>query len=342
MIEPMRVGVVLSLLACSFACGSENHSSYNPDAATLADGGLDAFPSQATYPNIVFVDGLVAGHTVDTKGAPLDLTDVRVCIYDAANNAITPYAIPDDAPLPLTNYPGVHRGGGIDLGAMRATGLVLHVFNATDLSEDAAWVSNRQDFACGLIACEQQPTCKPHVTLQATLPKDINVIALVDQAGDGGGSVGLKVSGYEDTGYAGVPGSLYGGVVNFTTVSASTASYSAGGATQSIIASNLLPDTATSPVLVTMQLGSYDTYGVGFQGTTTFWQSLDSIAFVTNQTIDPPTFYGVRKNFVFALIGDPTDMSVFSNGGRNPSFDGTGLHIVAVPYAEPPPAAGDF
>ena len=170
----------------------------------------------------------------------------------------------------------------------------------------------------------------------------VNVVALVDKSGD----VGLVQRSFGDVVYNGGPSSIYGTVLDVSGwQSSATVSVSYGDPTKSgglALVATLNPQATVPPVQIAKDLTGYEDVGIRFDaagvdgGGARFGQSLDSIAYVSNPAVTPPAFFDVRENFVFALVGNPADTtSVLQNGGRNPTFDGAGLHIVAIPYATP-------
>jgi hypothetical protein len=340
-----------------FSCGSP--SSTPQDASTEADASLsspdggseDGFGPNSTNVEaaIVLVDGIgdaTMQLTNDAGAIPFD--DVRVCIFDSSNHPLTKYAVPDDTPIPQTNYPGVSLGRGADLGSFAAGAVTIDVFSAGDLQSDAAWETNRTAYECTAIACNGG-ACRLHGEFNTALVAGMNVIALGNDAATG--HVNLSNAHFDDIPYAGGPNELYGTVVDFSgwhvpnRVAVSygdwTAAVDAGTGTSIVDPLGTL--VALSPKLIG-SLASYDAIGLQFvaygngKPVDAFGESLDSIAYVSNPNVDPITFYGARANFVFALVGDPSNAtSVLANGGRDPSFDRIGLHVIAIPYAPPVP-----
>ena len=337
----MRLGlgglVAFGVAGALAACGAANPSSSDAgrdDAGTPEAGfGADAGPNpRAFWPSVVLIHGATADSAPSSAGGTLNLADMRVCIYDSVKNQpLYPYALPDKSPMPLASYPGVRRGGGIDLGGFGFKGDVdVYVFSANDLSGDAAWEpdAQRTGYDCNTITCENdQKPCYPHVKLHASISGDVAALGVVD------GTTGLQALAVqlEETPYSGAPGSLHGA---FVALSAWHAGESLSALYDTGPAIGPLP---TGAQLVTDQIASYETDDVSFVAPTDqFTQSLDSIAFVSDPTLAPPDFYGVRENFVFALVGDPAaTQSVQQNGGRDPAFDGKGLHVAAIPYGTP-------
>jgi hypothetical protein len=271
-----------------------------------------------------------------------------VCIHDqsaAPTKFLTSHAVPYDRPVPLTNYVGLQKGSGIDLGSYGPAALDIDVYSAFNLAFDAAW-SPSSSATCAAMSCAGG-SCVPHVRVSVVLTGDVNVVAIVDDP-NGTSGVKTRIAAFEDVTYAGTTSSIFGTVVDLSdwntgaTIGAFYGNWQDGTDVTGPLASPLAKDTAASPKQITASIKGFETPGIRFDasGSSTdhFGQSLDSIAYVANPTVTPPAFYDVRQNFVFALIGDPDDTSsVNLQGGRNPKFTRSGLHIAAVPYATPPP-----
>ncbi len=339
----VRGWVAIALAFAASACGS---------SITLSrDAGVDAKPSGYDSgvdagagdfgSSLVFVNGLVNGNATDQNGAPIVLDDVRVCVATSG----TSYALPDSAPMPLTNYAGIQRGRGVDLGKASPGDVTLEIYRAAELAADAAWVTDRSAFTCQTMSCVGTGLpCIRHVTITGSLGPGVNVVALVDaQSG-----VKLETTSFTDLTFGGSTGELWGTFVDFSgwhSTSELGAYYGnfVDGAVTNVTLVDPLVKPPITPKLVAA-LSTYDDLGIRFDAWSgghafdRFGQSLDSIAFVSNATLTPPAFYGVRENFVFALVGDPNDPTSVQNlGGRDPQFDGRGLHVVAIPYATPQP-----
>jgi hypothetical protein len=340
----------LLLLACGSSSAGpppDDGGIKNSDHETGPDAGGDAIPL-APVPTLVFVDGVVDGTTQSTSGLFLELGDVRVCVFDVAKSAfVTQHPLPYDAPMPLTNYPGLRQGTGMDFGT-QPTQVRLDIYSATGgLETDAVW--SQTSHTCLNDECDGGgPPCFPHVSLTVTLDLGVNVVALVDDpSADGGATVKLLKATFADKTFAGAESSLSGTVVNFSgwpaggAIGAFYGDPSTDAGADTTISSSLAADTSPPPDQIAANIGGdYDTHAIYFdqlqQPFERFGQTLDSIAYVANAAVSPTVFYDVRENFVFALVGDPNDTSgVQLNGGRNPQFNRRGLHIAAVPYATP-------
>ena len=139
----------------------------------------------------------------------------------------------------------------------------------------------------------------------------VNVVALVD---DSSGGVKVASTSFLDTTYNGKEGSLWGTFVDFSgwhstsEVGAYYGNFVDGAGTNVTLVQPLVKP-PMSPALVVDSLLGYENVGIRFDAWSgghafdRFGQSFDSIAFVSNATLTPPAFYGVRENFVFALAG---------------------------------------
>ena len=346
-------------MVCGAACGASNgpdivdSGSERDDAlADAANGQGDVkSPPANVVPELVFVDGVAVGSATWPQGG-FNLDDVRVCVHDQAaapNVFITPQAVPSDRVIPLTNYVGLQKGSGIDLGSFNAAAIDIDVYPAILLQNDAAWSPDPNE-TCAKISCTKQgPPCVAHVRLSVVLTGSVNVVALVDdQDLDSGLGVKSRSAAFIDTTFDGTIGAINGTVVDLSdwhtgeTIAAYYGDPQGTSGSGAELAKPLAKDAAGAPIPITKSIASYETFGVRFDqigsASDTFGQSLDSIAYVANPTVTPPDFYGVRENFVFALVGDPNDAtSVNLENGRNPSFNRNGLHIAAIPYATPRP-----
>jgi hypothetical protein len=335
-------------------CGASTAQVNGQDASTGADSGMTdvGAPFTPIQPELIFIDGVSQGNAVDAKAAPFTIDDVRVCIFDS-NNAVPlfTYALPDNVFLPSTNIAGIHRGGATDLGTLNSgtATVTLDIFSANDLQSDTAVSQDRTAYTCKAMTCTVGATCRPHVVIpNVTISAGkVNVIAVVDDAN--ATSVIAKQSAFDDAAYAGTPNSIYGALVDHSgyggTDDVNVYFGTSDGSEPNIpLSTPITRDQAHPPTKVADDdTGVLDSLGLradaisGQQPASRFWQSLDSIAFVSDESVDPKTFYDVRKNFVIALVGDPKDStSVAKNGGRDPAFDGRGLHFVAVAYAPTP------
>jgi len=345
---------VASIDACSAAAPSQGQDAATDTATPDASSpkGTDASTNTPMGASIVLVDQILDSTMLlaDDAGAVV-FDDVRVCVFDASNQPLTTYAMPDDAPMPFTNYPGVSRGRGADLGSFPVGAVTIDVFSAADLQADATWAQSRSSYTCAAIACAQGGTCRQFGSFDVTLAEGVNVLALGDDATSG--HVKIAQAAFADVPFAGAPGELFGTVVNFSgwhdgnEVRALYGDWLNETGTPTTLADPLAPHSAASPQKIAT-LTTYDDLGLRFdeisggQPFDHFGQSLDSIAFVSNPNVDPITFYAVRDNFVFALVGDPNDpTSVLQDDGRDVSFDGRGLHVVAIPYATPAFSSAD-
>jgi hypothetical protein len=340
----LRRAFLLGLLLV--ACSSEAGGPTPQDGGKTDDGGGSegAPPPKEAAPltvasNIVFVDGLVNGVATGVDGKQLELSDVRVCVLSTATSTfMSTHALPYDTAMPLTNYPGLRQGSGMDLGSVPLQ-VRLDIYSTAGLETDAAW--SQTSHTCEAMKCASSGLpCMPHVSFTVSLGVGVNVLALVDDPNsDAGLGVKLVQAVFDDKEYNGGPNALWGTAVDFSdwhNGATVTAVYGNPGLT-----AGGTPIPTPSPDEIDPDVSTkFDLIGVRFDANGSsvdhFGQTLDSIAYVANPAITPPLFYEVRENFVFALVGDPNDPTAVNDvGGRNPQFNRRGLHIAAVPYATP-------
>ncbi|HEX7602119.1 MAG TPA: hypothetical protein VF316_10955, partial [Polyangiaceae bacterium] len=151
-IVPLSVSVTAALAACGAASAepTDGGGSGSVDASPppVADAGADGKGDLSFIPTLVLVNGLVGG-------GKLAYGDVRVCVDGVSN------PIPDAVAMPMSSYPGVARGTGVDLGRTPAL-VTLRVFHASDLQMDAAWAKVR-------VSCDSFAASYPPTSIKVTL-----------------------------------------------------------------------------------------------------------------------------------------------------------------------------
>jgi len=335
-IQSFLVAVTVAVAMGAFAaagCGFSGNAS--PPATSGADADADADADAKLTPldekvRVVIVNGL----TERGDSGTTEYQDVRVCFGG------TGAALPQTGAMPLSNYPGVARGRGVDLGAIDqvpAQGTELHVF-------DANIVHFKPDDTCAaLLASGSGSAFHQTVTFdQPLLPGKHYLLVLTDV----GGTMSLQVASLEDTylgsAEAGTPTPVQAQVGLFSSWPKGKFSVQLqdANAPTKPMATAVSPNvvvSATAPIVVSSPTG-YDALSLAFvpdvagANPPQLVQSLTSIQYVSDPTTDPRGFFDRRQNFVFVAVGDPSDTSVLANGGRNADFTGSGLHIVAVPY----------
>ena len=313
----------VSLAGALAACGADGtSSSVGPgggeagvDAGTFsADAATERLIPADQTPSLVLVNGMIGG-------GKLAYDDVRVCL-DAA-----PYPLPDAVPMPMSNYPGVGRGTGADLGAVSAS-VTLRVFRARDLRTDARWVANR-------VSCDSWAVTYPFTTLSVTPLGGPTLVVLVD---DPTGPDGIRArTGALPANYRGVKDSLELVPAEFSTFAkagqtlhVTVAGGAAGsGATGVLAASTFAFATAGGDVdAVKLRFERKDAQKIV---TGSFEQTLGSVQFLSDPTTTPSAYFDRRTNFVLVLLGDETSPVPLDD--KDLHFDGKGLHVVAIPYA---------
>ncbi|CAN5701634.1 hypothetical protein BH09MYX1_BH09MYX1_39020 [soil metagenome] len=294
--------VVLPLLALAFAAGhiacgagpeidaATDAGPNQPDSGTfLSDGATPA----SLQKSIVFVNAVTAG----------PLVDVRLCASNAKG-----VAVPNDHPMALTNFPGIARGRGIDLGAFDASG-GIDVFAADAIRDQISTT-------CGSL---RQPGTKyPSTHLGAPVINGPTALVLVT---DGTGALALRSialsKGAEPT-----VGQIAVQFASASLPSAVTMTFEGGEAhsgTESASVGFLVPKSFEA------ELSLND--GAKF----TYTQSLRSIQHVSDPTTDPATFFDSRTQFLFVLVGDPLDpYGAYESADQ---LTGKELHVAAIPFS---------
>ena len=281
------------------------------------DAGVDGTGDLTAQASLVLVNGLVGG-------GQKAYDDVRVCIDGVAN------PLPDAVPMPMSNYPGVARGTGVDLGKAPMM-MTLRVFHARNLSKDAAWAQDR-------ISCDSWAASYPPTLIPVTLSMGPTLAVLVD---DPTGPDGIQVR----TGA--LPGEYKGSVGAIQLVAAEFSTFARTGESLRVTVSSGLAGSGTTGVLANAPYalatsgGPIDGDVVRFERldsknavTASFDQTLGSVQFLSDPTTTPSTYFDRRTNFALVLLGDAT--SPVSQDEKDLHFDGKGLHAVAVPYAAVP------
>lgn len=286
---------VLSMGGCSAAANGTTPTS----TGTPADAATDAprVPTQF-QPTVVLVNAL----TSDAVG------DVRMCPKDS--NAL---AVPS-RPIALTNYPGLARGRGIDLGTFDLSG-GIDVFSASavkDESEKCGSLRNGSAFTHLAVTVQSGPSA-------LVLVDDAKGVITAKQIGL---TVGANPTSTEVAGqfaFAGTGLKAAQLTLTFQTAKAQTGTTSASSGF-------LLPKSFDDEVHV-----SDDT------ATFTYSQTLASIQYVSDPTTDPVTFFDPRTQYLFILVGDPSDP--YGAYKAPEQLTGKELHLAAVPFTLVPKAA---
>lgn len=287
-----RISAVVVSLALA-ACSAASSGTAGPPYTTGDDAGTDVIKQRTYESTVVLVNAL----TSDAIG------DVRVC--PAPSNAL---AVPS-APVALTNYPGLGRGRGVDLGKFDVSG-GIDVFSAAAIKDK---VGN-----CGTLRNGNTYT---HVTVPP-VGKGPVAIVLVD---DAKGAVTAKVValgvGVTPTSDQVAAQFAFAGTgLTATTLTLTFQSVSAQGGTA-----------AASPGFLLEKKNFDASVEVSDGASFTYSQSLASIQYVSDPTTDPATFFDPRTQYLFVLVGDPTDpYTAYKSPDK---LTGRELHVTAVPFA---------
>lgn len=306
------------------ACGAASEAPPNvktgggePDASGPPgdDAGADGPDNvTATAPSLVLVNGLIGG-------GKYGYDDIRVCL-DGAD-----YPLPDALPMPMTSYPGVARGTGVDLGASNT--MTLRVFRAFDLEGDSASLGSRIPCASWVAKTSISKTSIPVVLSGPTL------VVLVD---DPTGPDGIQArTGALPAAYKGTKDSLQLVTAEFSTFARKGGSLRvtvddrpAGAGLTGVLSSDAYAFT-TAPGFVDGAKLRFVRTDLSNVDTASFTQTLGSVQFLSDPTTTPAPFFARRANFALVLLGD--ENLPVALDGRDLHFDGRGLHAVAVPYA---------
>lgn len=321
----------LAIFGCGFS-GSASMSQPVPDGdASTTDVDASSGNNDGKV-HVVLVNGL----TSRSDSGINDYQDVRVCF-----GALGAAALPKTGTMPLSNYPGVARGRGVDLGAIDQVptqGSELHVF-------DANVVHGKADDACPALLAPSGGGSAAHQTLKFDQPLlgGKHYLLVLTEAN---GSMSLHVAALEDqyTGSSdgGTPAPVLAqfGLFSSWTKGPFSVQLQDNGAPIKVLATGVSQNVVVSAAeaISIPSTPSYDSRSLAFSpdvagpSPAELVQSLASIQYVSDPTTNPLAFFDRRQRFVFVAVGDPNDLSVLVNGGRNPAFEGSGLHIVAVPY----------
>lgn len=200
-------------------------------------------------------------------------------------------------PMPLSNVVGLAPGTGVDLGPIAVGSHELLLF-------DALVAKGRSD-------CDE---LKHEITSAPTLPftvsgNMVNVVAVV-----GSDTPALQVS-TTSASSALSPLRIEGRFQSFAAI-AGTPTVTLGG-------------TALEPRAFSVDYSPSATLSVKLGGAAAS-QTLQSVQYASDPTTDPETFFGQRKTFLFALVGDPAvkyDPAITAD-----KTTGRELHLIAIPF----------
>ncbi len=288
-------------VACSVASdASTTPGPNNRDDAAI--GGSDAGSVPVTADGSDYGPDVLAPSVVLVNGLLGDaLGDIRVC--PASGSAV---AVPNDVPMPLANYPGIARGHGLDLGAFDVTG-GIDVFAASVLQSDLTKT------------CAALRDDKPFVHVALPVWPGANAYVLLDDAK--GNITATRIALREGV----APGeSTVVGQFAFAVDGVS------GPLTLTSGAVKAQSDTALASPGFILPYAADATLSVSDGSAFSYQQSLASVQHVTDPTTIPQTFYGVRTQFLFVLLGDPKVPYV---GWKSPEqITGKELHVTAIPF----------
>ncbi len=296
LVFPILAGLALVSLG---ACGAAADGTTIPTTGT-PDAGMDARLVPAAFQSTVV---LVNALTSDAIG------DVRICPKDSKA-----LAVPSNRPIALTNYPGLARGRGVDLGIFDLSGGV-DVFSASaikDKSGDCGTMRNTSTFTHLAITPASGPSA-------LVLVDDAKGVITAKQIAL---TVGATPTSDEVAGQFAFAGT--GLTATQLTMTFQTAKAQTG--TSAASSGFLLPKSYGDKVHVSDDSATF-----------TYDQTLASIQYVSDPTTDPVTFFDPRTQYLFILVGDPSEP--YSAYKAPEQLTGRELHLAAVPFTLVPKGA---
>ena len=289
-------------------------------------GGADAVltsDAKLSPPHLVIVNAL------DQALGALSDDDVRVCLGTSSSDR----PLPEDPthPVPLSNYPGIPLGGGVDLGQYDAPA-TIYVISAK-LQKDN-YPGGPAQVACSDIL-SSGASGKPYLTVSVpTGAGPDQLVVLLDGAGDGGAVAAAATLddatyGPDDAGAA-VHAQLgaFGPWARQPIVVDQLDSNDAAVALAAFDGGSL-----TMPPAHPLPVAPFDGLSLRFSSPgavpVELVQTFQDIQSVSDPTTSASVFYGQRANFVFLALGAPAAADA---AAPPPAFGGRGLHIVAIPY----------
>ena len=328
------LGVIVQACAANLA-----PSIAGPDGGTQIDSStMDAGPPADPGVRVVVVNGLT--RSVAASDAGKTARDVRLCFGKQG------VALPSAGTMPLANYPGIARGRGVDLGQVFASPpsakVQVDVLDANDV---------RLSTADGKCAQLTEPlggpaAYVPSATASVSFVAGVNLLVLRD--GPSGrivieqavlsGKLGAQLDAGPRPiqGQFGVFSSWLGGDA------AVNVQLDSDGGKVALATVPGAGKVGPQGDVTSFTLEGADPYEVsalrfsalGGAQPAELTQTFGSIQYVSDPTTSPSAFFERRESFAFVVIGDPVDTTALDvDGGRKTGFDGSELHVLAVPYA---------
>jgi hypothetical protein len=320
----LAIALCIDAVVVPTGCGA---MSLSFDAGVpLTDASADgSFLSDAhiASPHLVVVNGL------DKALGALNDTDVRICLGSGPSDR----PLPEDPshPVPLSNYPGIPLGGGVDLGDYPLPQTIYVI--AANLQKDN-YPGGPAQVGCNEIL-STGPTGKPYLTVSVPdAPGPNRLVVLLDDTSDAGATAVATL----------LDEATYGPSDGGTTVYAQVGAFGPW-TTQPITVDVLDSSDASTPLAlfdagsvspttsVPVEISPYAGLSLRFSsaGATPgqLVQSFQEIQSVSDPTTSGSVFYGQRANYLFLLLGAPGSADA---AAPPPSFEDRGLHIVAIPY----------
>jgi hypothetical protein len=350
--------VTVALLAAGCSSSAED-SGYGGEFGD--DGGAEVSTAQDSGN----FDGSVAPppHLVVVHASP-ELWPFRVCLEDSTTStgstnprSIAPW--PDDPshPAPMSNYPAVALGGGAlwsDVAAASKTFVIPYVLDAQQLANSSGDMAKTCDqLVCTMSSCLEKGS--GWIALDAldtsTVPTTRAVLLAITGCPKGTGSAAECGSDYDTS-----TGNLHAhwtaladegaGDVQIAQLSTNfgAATVTSIFADDTSLAYNL-PYLSVAPAASLMFISGSDASiyatdtltATGDAGSITL--SLADITQLTDPSLLPSNLFAASSNLVLGIVGDPSPSVAQIDAGGDASYDGHGLHLIAIPM-DPSPDGG--
>ncbi|CAN5701332.1 hypothetical protein BH09MYX1_BH09MYX1_39010 [soil metagenome] len=282
-------------------------------ASLGADGGCGSDAGSVSAADSGARDGST---TPNTDGAPFSAP--RLVVVNALTEAGGRFAgvvvcagksgpFPQTT-MPLTNHVGIPVGGGSDLGVGFAGTITLKIFDADQVAGEAKNCSSLEF---------NHPNDLTSISVTMT-DAPVHVVALVTDLSQAQHVAAKQISLGEPSTFR--PGFVQARFANVSNVAApiTLATGTASVAVSGSLASQNFEITLDSATKLTISGGA------------AFTQTLQSVQYATDPTSTTGTYFGERRSFFFALVGDPA--IAFDPKASAQSLTGRELHLIAVPY----------
>ena len=272
---------------------------------------------------------LVVVNALDQSLGALSDDDVRVCLGTGPGDR----PLPEDPthPVPLSNYPGIPLGGGVDLGQYLAPS-TIYVISAK-LQKDN-YPGGPAQVACNEIL-SPGASAKPYLAVSVPPGSgQARLVVLLDDTSDGGAAAAaatLDEATYDPDDAGAAVHAQLGAFGPWARQSVTVDSVDPTDASASLAAFD--GGSVAPPQSLLVDVSPFDGRALRFSSAgavpSELVQSFQDIQSVSDPTTSASVFYGQRANFVFLALGAP---GAADAAAAPPSFESRALHIVAIPY----------